>query len=188
MNFALDPQQEKLLELVREVSRPFVARALEYDRAAAFPNKTSASSRRLACIPLRCRSATADMVYGKVTASSPIISCSRRWLASAARPRSSYRCTAMPLASLRDLEPKHSSTATCQMSSKGGSSLPPAGARHRCVPSGPRSSTVSCVGTGTTTYSTASRALRRSRLRPRSTSSGRSSKATVGWMKAWSSP
>jgi alkylation response protein AidB-like acyl-CoA dehydrogenase len=39
MNFALDPQQEKLLELVREVSRPFAARALEYDRAAAFPEQ-----------------------------------------------------------------------------------------------------------------------------------------------------
>jgi alkylation response protein AidB-like acyl-CoA dehydrogenase len=39
MDFALTPEQEHLVRLVREVSRPFAARSLEYDRTAGFPEQ-----------------------------------------------------------------------------------------------------------------------------------------------------
>lgn len=39
MDFALTREQEKLVGLAREVSRPFAARALQYDRDASFPEE-----------------------------------------------------------------------------------------------------------------------------------------------------
>lgn len=39
MDFSLTPEQERLLDLTREVSAPFAARSLDYDRRAAFPEE-----------------------------------------------------------------------------------------------------------------------------------------------------
>ncbi|MEA2935317.1 MAG: hypothetical protein QOD74_1963 [Variibacter sp.] len=39
MDFSLTPEQQRLIELTREVSRAFPARSLDYDRRAAFPDE-----------------------------------------------------------------------------------------------------------------------------------------------------
>ena len=39
MDFSLTPEQDRLINLAREVSEPFAARSLGYDRAAAFPEE-----------------------------------------------------------------------------------------------------------------------------------------------------
>ena len=39
MDFSLTPEQRRLMDLAREVSRPFAARAKAYDDASAFPEE-----------------------------------------------------------------------------------------------------------------------------------------------------